>query len=78
MPVTTLNLRLQPYRLMTRTEAAHYCRRPAKNFEAHCPVAPIVMPNGDRLWDVRDLDTWIDSLKANGADEAEQALARLE
>jgi hypothetical protein len=35
------------------------------------------MPNGDRLWDVHDLDRWIDSLKTGSADEAERAIARL-
>ncbi len=77
MATATLNLRVQPYRLLTKVEAANYCRRPIKKFEAQCPVAPLQMADGDRLWDVQDLDRWIDSLKANSDDEAEQALARL-
>ena len=77
MASTTLTLRVQPYRLRTRSEAAHYCRRPAKTLEEQSPVAPVIMPNGDRLWEVHDLDRWIDSLKTGSADEAERAIARL-
>jgi hypothetical protein len=35
------------------------------------------MADGDRLWDVQDLDRWIDSLKVGGADAAETIVARL-
>jgi hypothetical protein len=77
MATTTLNLRVQPYRLLTKTEAAHYCRRSIKKFEDQCPVRPVLMADGDRLWDVRDLDSWIDGLKAGKADDAEAIVARL-
>ena len=77
MATATLNLRVQPYRLLTKVEAANYCRRPIKKFEAQCPVAPLQMADGDRLWDVQDLDCWIDSLKVGGADAAETIVARL-
>jgi hypothetical protein len=66
----TINLRIQPFRLLTKTDAAHYCRRPLKKFDVECPVRPIEMANGDHLWDVRDLDIWIDGLKAGTKDEA--------
>jgi hypothetical protein len=77
MATTTLSLRVQPYRLLTKTEAAYYCRRTVKKFEIQCPVKPIEMTDGDRLWDVQDLDHWINGLKTGTTDEAEQALARL-
>src|SRR5262249_9219528 len=48
--VTTLSLRVQPFRLLTKAEAAHFCRRSVKKFEAQCPVPPIEMADGDRLW----------------------------
>ncbi len=72
----TLNLHISPYRLFTKTEAAHYCRRSPAKFEAECPVTPVVMPGGDRLWDVRDLDRWIDELKFDYSG-AEDIVARL-
>ncbi|MBM6581828.1 hypothetical protein ILT44_16650 [Microvirga sp. BT689] len=75
MPTATLNLRLQPYRLLTKAEAANYCRRPLKKFEAQCPVQPLEMIDGDRLWDVKDLDRWIDSLK--GDFDADDIIGRL-
>lgn len=77
MPTANLNIRLQPYRLMTKAEAAHYCRRPVRKFEAQCPVRPIVMADGDRLYDVQDLDRWIDSLKSGTGDDADMIVARL-
>jgi hypothetical protein len=46
-----------------------------KKFEAQCPVQPLEMIDGDRLWDVKDLDRWIDSLK--GDLDADDILARL-
>jgi hypothetical protein len=79
MTVTTLNLRVQPYRLLTKAEAAQYCSRPKRKFEAQCPVSPIKMPDGDLLWDVQDLDKWIDSLKSDNGDEtADSIVARLD
>ena len=76
MATASLNLRIEPYRLLTKREAANYCRRSIKKFEAQCPVAPIEMVDGDRLWDVQDLDRWIDSLK-EGLAEGEDILRRL-
>jgi hypothetical protein len=75
--VTTINLRVAPYRLFTKAEAAHYCRRSPAKFEAQCPVTPIIMADGDRLWDVLDLDKWIDSLKEPKSSDADAIVARL-
>jgi hypothetical protein len=36
----TLSLRVQPFRLLTKAEAAHYCRRSVKKFEANAPFHP--------------------------------------
>ncbi|HEV7909751.1 MAG TPA: hypothetical protein VGP28_01380 [Methylocella sp.] len=77
MAVTTINLRVAPYRLFTKAEAAHYCRRSPAKFEAQCPVTQIIMADGDRLWDVLDLDKWIDSLKEPKSSDADAIVARL-
>jgi len=70
MSTATLNLRVSPRRMLKPAEAADYCGRPAKRFQAECPVAPIAFPNGDRLYDIHDLDGWLDGLKGNaGADD---------
>jgi hypothetical protein len=73
----TLNLKIQPSRLLTKAEAAHYCRRPIKKFDLECPVRPVQMSDGDLLWDVRDLDHWIDSLKHDEDSGSDAILARL-
>lgn len=77
MASTTLNLRIQPFRLLTRAEAAHYCRRSARKFEAQCPVPPVKMADGDLLYDVHDLDKWIEGLKAGAGGEDDDIIARL-
>jgi hypothetical protein len=41
-------------------------------------VQPIRMADGDRLWDVRDLDIWIETLKGHGVDDADVIVGRLE
>jgi hypothetical protein len=74
--VATVNLRIAPYRLLTKADAAHYCRLSNAQFETQCPVVPVIMPGGDRLWDVKDLDKWIDSLKAESS-IADDIVARL-
>ena len=53
-------------RLMTKSEAAKYCRLSAPTFHRLCPVRPVDLGSGNpRLlrYDVRDLDKWIDELK---------------
>jgi len=47
-----------------------------RKFEAQCPVTPIIMADGDRLWDVLDLDKWIDSLKEPKSNDADAIVAR--
>jgi hypothetical protein len=73
----TVSLRVQPFRLLTKAEAAHYCRRSVKKFETQCPVPPIEMADGDRLWDVRDLDRWIDAMKVGVDDDPGAIVAML-
>ncbi len=63
MSVATLNLRVSPRRMLSTKEAAEYCGRPLKRFSLECAVRPVAFPNGDNLYDMRDLDAWIDGLK---------------
>jgi len=57
-----------PARLVTREEAAHYCRVGLSTFLAICPIRPISLGNSKRLerYDVRALDEWIDKLGGKG------------
>ncbi len=59
-------------------DAAQYVALPLKCFRSLCPVTPVEMPNGEKLWDIQDLDRWIDSLKAGGDADADELIARLE
>jgi len=76
MAAATINFRVQPFRLLTEGEAAHYCRTLPRKFRARCPVRPVQMPDGDR-WDVLDLDAWIDALKAGRADDVNEIAGKL-
>jgi hypothetical protein len=61
---SVVSITISPRRLLKKGEAAAYCRRTVRQFENECPVAPVQMPGGDLLYDVQDLDDWIDSLKS--------------
>jgi len=77
MASATLQLNVIPKRMLTKAEAAHHCGRPIKRFEIECPVAAVRFPNGDRRFDVQDLDRWLDQLKGGTLDEADAAIERL-
>jgi hypothetical protein len=76
MPTATLNLTVVSKRMLTKREAAEHCGRPLKMFEVECPVSPIKFANGDLRWDVRDLDSWLDTLKT-GIDDVDSIVSRL-
>lgn len=67
-------------RLLTRDQAAAYCSVSQPTFEACCPVRPVSLGGSKRLdrYDVRDLDAWIDGLRAGPVEKtAEDWLATL-
>jgi hypothetical protein len=78
MTSATVQINVVPKRLLKKSEAAIYCGRPVKRFEAEVPFPPVRMANGDLLYDVRDCDRWIDGLKAGAAgSDADDIVARL-
>ena len=60
--------------MLDKKEAAPHCGRSLKRFEIECQAKPIVFANGDIRYDVRDLDAWLDSLKAGAADSSADAI----
>lgn len=78
MASATLQLNIIPKRMLTKSEGAHHCGRSAKRFEIECPVEPVRFPNGDLRFDVKELDGWLDTLKAGAGDrDADAIVARL-
>jgi glutamate/tyrosine decarboxylase-like PLP-dependent enzyme len=73
----TVQLHFLPKRLLTKSEAAHHCGRSVRRFDVECRVAPVKFPNGDLRYDVRDLDQWIDSMKAGKSSDADEIIGRL-
>lgn len=77
MAKAVLNLQVQPYRMLKKSDAAAYCGVSAARFETLCRVTAVLYPDGTRLWDVRDLDAWVDGLKTGALDSDEAILERL-
>jgi hypothetical protein len=79
MSSATLQINIVPKRMLTKSEAAQHCGRPVSRFQIECPCKPVKFSNGDLRYDVQDLDTWLNSLKADGQDhnDAEAIVARL-
>lgn len=73
MGTATLNLRVSPRRMLSANEAGVYCGLPAKQL----PVPPVEMPNGKKLYDIRDLDDFLDRLKALQANADDDVIGRL-
>ncbi|WP_412057145.1 hypothetical protein [Bartonella sp. DGB2] len=65
MAVAIFEIPKTPTRLLKPKEAAIYCRLPERQFPALCPVTPLDLGNGVRLYDINDLDQWIDSMKGD-------------
>jgi hypothetical protein len=64
MSSTSLSISVVEKRMMSATEAAHYCGQAVKHFKSFCPVRPVIIPPRYRQYDRRDLDKWLDNLKA--------------
>jgi hypothetical protein len=78
MANATLQITVIPKRMLTKPEAATHCGRSIRRFEIECPCSPVTFPNGDKRFDVQDLDGWLNSLKAGGSDhDADAIVARL-
>ena len=67
---------IQP-RMLSKKQAADYVGLTVRKFDAGCPVSPIEMHGGLMMYDVRDLDTWLDQLKNGAADSDDAILRRL-
>lgn len=77
MASATLNLKVVPRRMLPVRDAAEYVGIPVKRFARECNVSPVSMPSGTLLYDMRDLDAWIDSLKSGAGDLDDDIVGRL-
>jgi hypothetical protein len=74
---TTLNIRVAPRRMLSLREASDYCGITAKKFPAFTGISPVAMPGNKYLYDIKDLDRWLDNLKTNAPNSREAILGRL-
>lgn len=70
MAAASLNIHLIDKRMYRESEAAEYTGVPHKSFRVFCPVQPVRMTPKLLLRDKRDLDLWIDGLKAEAANHS--------
>jgi hypothetical protein len=78
MAMTNLNISVIDKRMMKQSEAASYSGLPLKHFKAACPVRPVELKEGTKLWDRKDIDLWIDGVKSGVMTETrEDILGRL-
>lgn len=74
---TTLNIRVAPRRMLSLREASDYCGITAKKLAVVTGISPVAMPHGKNLYDIKDLDRWLDSLKTNAPNSRDAILGRL-
>jgi hypothetical protein len=77
MSNTVLNIKVIQPRMLSLKLAADYVGIPQKRFTLSCPVIPIAMPDDVRLYDVRDLDGWLDQLKSGNDAADDDLIAKL-
>lgn len=72
-----LNIRVAPRRMLSEKEAADYVGIPRRYFRADCSVAPVELSRGLKVWDMRDLDEWLDSQRNAALDGDDDIVSRL-
>lgn len=78
MGSASLNISVVEKRMYRLSEAAAYCGLAVKHFKALCPILPVTLREGADLYDKRDLDHWIDTVKEGGEPQThDDILARL-
>lgn len=76
MNSANLNITVIERRMLPAADAAKYCGLPGKYFKVDCPVRPIEIRAGVFVYDKRDLDEWLDSLKAGAEVESKEDILR--
>lgn len=77
MSNATLTLRVSPRRMLKPNEAAAYCGIPTRRFVTECTIAPVAMPHGAKLYDMQDLDIWLDNLKSGQSSSDDDLIRQL-
>ena len=64
-------------RFLNEREAATYSGMTLVEFRRDCPVIPQERAQGRKVWDVNELDNWLDGYQPNGNNDVEQAIQGL-
>jgi len=63
MAIAVFEIPDKPCRMLSKKQAAAYCRIPLGKFPLICPVAPLDMGQGVTAYDIKELDEWLDRLR---------------
>lgn len=74
MGAANLSISVVEKRMLRKSEAAEYTGIPAKYFCQTCPCQPLEIRPGSVLWDKRDLDSWIDTMKEDAELTSQDAI----
>jgi len=74
MPALTIDIPTIPTRLLNKKEAARYCRINPARFSVLCPVRPFGIEKNRMVYDIQELNRWIDSLKSGKDSDSDEAL----
>jgi hypothetical protein len=77
MASATLNIKVTPRRMLTAGEAAVYCGMTAKKFPVVSGLRPVEMPGGRKLYDIREIDAWLDGLRDGACSTDNDIVERL-
>lgn len=70
-------IKTSPRRMLSPKEAALYCGEPFTTFEARCPCKPRLNSRGQKLYDIKDLDKWLDPKDENDRDSEAAIMEKL-
>lgn len=71
-----LSIRIAPRRMLSLREAAEYCGMTAKKFPV-TGISAVAMPHGEKLYDIKDLDAWLDGIKNSALDSDDAIIGKL-
>jgi len=57
----------EPVRLLALDAAARYCGLKPRSFKHICPVRPVEIAHRTLVWDIVQLDAWIDEVQTGKA-----------
>lgn len=75
--MATLHIVNTPRRLLSPDEAAIYLGMKKSEFSALCRIQAVELQRGKKVYDIRDLDGWVDKRKSSEIEDDAELVSRL-